>query len=152
MLTLATLLQVLVGSTLTVDLHDDTTICGTLVSVDAVMKCARQPADSSDRARAERMPATCGSLNLSGVEICVPAQEPRKEATLQILGTAIHCVHLPGALDAPEMMRGRLRAIDQGRRSFRRRFKKAPPPRVPAGAQLEPIVSSNWTQVDAHGT
>ena len=79
-----------------------------------------------------------------------PAHAPQYHTTLQIRGAEIRYVHLPGAVDAPELMKARLRAIDQGRQMFSRRVRKAPRERPPP-EQLAPIVSSQLTEVDAYG-
>ena len=64
--------------------------------------------------------------------------------TLRIAGAAIMYVQLPGGADAPELMRSRLRAIDQGRTQFRQRVRKAVPPKPTE--RLAPLVSSNVTE------
>lgn len=54
-------------------------------------------------------------------------------------GTEILYVHLPAEANAPELMRGRLRALDQGRRSYSKRVAKQPKPKPVE--RFTPIVS-----------
>lgn len=58
-------------------------------------------------------------------------------------------VQLPGDADAPELMRARLRAIDQGRMQFRERIKKKVQPKPVE--RLAPLVSQHVTEADEHG-
>ena len=50
-------------------------------------------------------------------------------ATLRVAGSEILYVHLPAAADTPELLRARLRALDQGRMQFRKRLRKQPKPK-----------------------
>ena len=61
-------------------------------------------------------------------------------------GDKILYVHLPAEADAPELLRARLRALDQGRQQFRKRVTKQPKPK-PA-ERFTPIVSEQV--VEAH--
>ena len=61
-------------------------------------------------------------------------------------GADILYVHLPANANAPELLRARLRALDQGRLQFRQRVKKQPKPKPIE--RLEPIVSDRV--VEAH--
>eukprot|EP00325_Prymnesiales_sp_UTEX-LB-985_P020570 CAMPEP_0174735262 /NCGR_PEP_ID=MMETSP1094-20130205/64655_1 /TAXON_ID=156173 /ORGANISM="Chrysochromulina brevifilum, Strain UTEX LB 985" /LENGTH=97 /DNA_ID=CAMNT_0015938201 /DNA_START=17 /DNA_END=310 /DNA_ORIENTATION=- len=91
------------------------------------------------------------NLKLSQVEMRPPERPPYHQSSTHIEGTSIRCVHLPGTINAPELLRARLRSIDQGRKQFRKRIKKVPRMRPPPD-RLAPIVSTHSTQVDAHGT
>lgn len=63
---------------------------------------------------------------------------------LSVAGTDIMYVELPADADTPELMRSRLRAIDQGRNQFRQRVKKKVP--VKPIEKLAPLVSGNITE------
>ena len=69
---------------------------------------------------------------------------------LDVGGSNVRCVHLPGNIDAPELMRGRLRSIDQGRKQFRKRVRKQPAPQP--SKRHAPIVSANVTTGVAWGS
>ena len=55
-------------------------------------------------------------------------------------------MHLPADADAPELMRARMRALDQGRRQFRTRVRKQPKPKPVE--RFTPLVSDRV--VEAH--
>ena len=74
------------------------------------------------------------------------AQHEPPLATLHVAGTDILYVHLPSEADATELLRSRLRALDQGRTQFRRRVRKQPKPKPVE--RFMPIVSDRV--VDAH--
>ena len=65
---------------------------------------------------------------------------------LRIAGEDILYVHLPAEADAPELMRARLRALDQGRKQFSKRVRKEPKPKPIE--RFQPIVSDKV--VDAY--
>jgi hypothetical protein len=135
LLTLHLVLQTLVGTRLAIDRCDDATVDGTLLSADDEMKCA---------ARAERSPParaaapTVRALDLPSLELADATVRPpspersarvgARHATMRIASTDILYVHLPGASDASELLRARLRALDQGRQ-FRKRVLKQPKPK-----------------------
>ena len=53
-------------------------------------------------------------------------------------------MHLPDDADAPELLRSRLRAIDQGRTQFRKRVTKQPKPKPVE--RFAPLVSEHVTE------
>ena len=57
------------------------------------------------------------------------ARWTQSHASLRVAGAEILYVHLPAEKDAPELMRARLRALDQGRQQFRKRVRKQPKPK-----------------------
>ena len=64
---------------------------------------------------------------------------PPSHASLRIASADVLYVHLPAELDTIEMMKARLRALDQGRRQFRKRVVKKPKPKPIE--RFTPIVS-----------
>ena len=48
---------------------------------------------------------------------------------MRLAGSDIMYVHLPEEADTPELLRARLRAIEQGRKQFRKRVPKQPKPK-----------------------
>ena len=89
------------------------------------------------------------SLLLSDVYEQLPGEgRPNRHPSLRVYGHSIRSVHLPGDVDAPELMLSRLRAIDRGRNTFRKRIKKKPQPRP---ERLPPLVSGKVTEADSFG-
>ena len=123
-LTLNTLLQAVIGSTLSVELCDGAVVSGRLEAADQKMNLTLRDAQRAPTL----LPSTVASEDLG---------------RLDVEGSKVRCVHLPGNIDAPELMRGRLRSIDQGRKQFRKRVRKQPAPQP--SKRHEPIVSANVT-------
>lgn len=137
LLTLNTLLQALIGSTLTVELRDDSVVSGKLEAADSHMNITLSAGAD-------------GAVDDAGGGASAVAASSTGGASVRIDGATIRCVHLPGGIDAPELMRGRLRSIDQGRKQFRKRVRKQPKPK-PA-ERHEPLVSANVTSGVSWGT
>ena len=95
-----------------------------------------------------RVFCVCGSLDLSDVTMRSAIDDHPKLRHLDALhvasADAIY-VHLPADANAPELMRARLRAIDQGSR-FRKRVMKQP--KAKPVERFTPIVSDRV--VEAH--
>ena len=70
----------------------------------------------------------------------------KQHDSLRIAGADILYVHLPADADAPELLRSRLRALDQGRKQFRKRVVKQPKPKPVE--RFTPLVSDRV--VEAH--
>jgi small nuclear ribonucleoprotein (snRNP)-like protein len=128
MLTLNTMLRSMIGAQLTIDLRDDTSLCGRLEEADAYM-----------------------NLSLSDVAITPPVMRrgapPGFRSTLYVKGCSIRFVHLPAELDAAALIRERFKSIEGGKRAFSKRI---PKPAAPVEV-LPPIVSEHVVVVSDDG-
>lgn len=76
---------------------------------------------------------------MRSLELCDATRQQTADATrddraprherLRVAGEDILYVHLPAEADTPELLRARMRAIDQGRRQFSKRVRKEPKPK-----------------------
>ena len=129
LLTLHLLLQTLAGSRLTIERGDDSSIEGTLVSADDEMNL-----ELSDAILRPPPSSTIGDA----------PQWTQRQDSIRVAGAEILYVHLPDDADAPELLRSRLRAIDQGRTQFRKRVTKQPKPKPVE--RFAPLVSEHVTE------
>ena len=93
------------------------------------------------------MPARSLDLtNVSDTGTGGGAANPHGPQQLRVASSEILYVHVPAEADAPELMRARLRALNQGRRQFRQRVRKEPKPKPIE--RFAPIVSDRV--IEAH--